>query len=618
MRIRELSPETVIVLGGKHCNETFFSSDAGSVCHLHASPAKLMAQGKIPHVFDLAFSGDGEDFIAEVGEVVARFDGLKQDDVRARLDALFAGTSFCPDRARLKSARGSWTATRLADGQLRNIVSAGLTLDRDALPAPAALFPVKSNFAIFGVDATAHVYSDSGKGCVFSCSFCSEASAINDKPVGIQTAASRLARQIRAVSDVGKQAGGLRMSAFVEDSILLNGHLSSLEKLAGQLEQSQNDVVFGAQLTIDMINHSKRLELIQRLSKCGLKYIFFGLETGDDDIAGRMHKNSESNKSKVSSQTQSSSSGWLDRARRAIANLTATGIEVGVSVLFGLGETQDNRLRLLRQLQAWQETLGGPMVVSLNWAVQHPLRDPKNSFDYLEWGVNVNSERYDVLCEMFGEASEIYPLPGQEMASLAELRAIRAEYDKLRNKVSDHQSGSKRIDRTRTYFDENGLCYFYVDVNNPLYSHALKLRFKEFFEGTGAGARELLDSFEEDSLHLVVTRPDKVTLAAYARLTLHSEGSAQISQLVVAEEHRGRIFGVWHGMFNFMRKSAVEAKCTTIFGNVRMRNVRLFSKAGLVPIGEPFASPKTGIIHRRMEIAAQQKPVPSIEQVLES
>lgn len=596
--IRQHSPATITVLGGKHCNETIYRDAKGAVQHLSSSPCALQAAGRIDPVFDICVSGDGEEVLAEIGEIVACLRHAPEGP-NAGLDRMF-GDPEAPERRQLMGARGRWTVSRALDRGIADIAAVGVPLNRNALPVPATLFGIHSNFPVFDADATAHCYSDMGRGCVFSCDFCSEAASINGKPEQMDGAAYRLARQLAAVAETGRRQGHKRTSAFVEDSILLNGSIARLHELADCLATSDRKVVFGGQMTIDMINHDDRMAALRRLADHGLTYLFCGLETGDETIAATIHKNTLARKGH--------GGGWMDQADKAIRRVTGAGIRLGFSVLFGLGETQRNRIALLEQLRRWQELHGAPHVVSLNWAVEHPLRNADCAHDYLDWAVPPDSDRLEMICEMFGEASERYCLPKGEMAGFAELREIRTHYLQLNNAIDTDQGHPDTgwlpagVDTQRSLVDDRGFAFAYAGHDDQLYQQGLMLRFSEFFEGTGAGTAELIDPLEHRSLHLTVAEPERGRLAAYGRLTFHPGGSAQISQLVIEKGYRGRLFGLWHKMFLFMRQTTEEAGCELIFGNVRMQNVKLFSRAGLVPRGKPFASVKTGIMHQRMEI----------------
>lgn len=400
-----LGDDVLIVLGGRHASETIHLGDAAlrasaSVKHHAASPAALMQAGKIPPVFDIVLSGDGEYFVAELGERVAR--------VRGNVAAHAAGIARSLGRS---DVRGDWIAVTLRDGELEAAVSRGLPVLHAELPSPVSMFGVSTSFDIFDGRLTAHCYSDTGRGCIYSCQFCSEGSAVTGAPTDLANSADRLYRQLRDVVEViSDDHPGRRASAFVEDSVLLGGSAKLLERLATLLEDRPLDIQWGAQLTIDLI--LARKDLLVRLRKVGLSYLFIGIETLDPAEIGGMSKDTRP------------ATAWLRRIGDTLAFLRAANVKCGCAILFGLGESHASRLRLLDELQQLREEQQAPHPVSFNWAVQHPLRgfDDGANYEYLEWPTP-EGPLLD-LFQHFGEASARYPIPAAGHPREAEVRAI--------------------------------------------------------------------------------------------------------------------------------------------------------------------------------------------------
>jgi hypothetical protein len=85
---------------------------------------------------------------------------------------------------------------------------------------------------------------------------------------------------------------------------------------------------------------------------------------------------------------------------------------------------------MLESITDWQARYhGNPCVVSLNWATQHPLLDVSR-FDYVQWGTPADSERLPYYQEMFGEASELYPVVHQH-PTIAELAQIKRLLERM-------------------------------------------------------------------------------------------------------------------------------------------------------------------------------------------
>lgn len=400
-RAKQLLGDTVtIVLGGKHPSETIYKLKGDdTVHHAAGSPLRLMLEGKVPENFDVVIAGDGEHIVAKLGEMVAEYESAVL--LREHLSDL----ATCP---------GTWVAGIVKNGAICTVASTGIPIDRDTMPVPATVFGFDGNFPVFDTDRTAHVYSDISRGCIRNCFFCTERQAINGKP-NLSNAANRLARQLAAVRESGKESGD-RVSAFVEDSILLMGVVPEMNKLHDLL-LDQECVPFGGQTTVDLLLHKDRQDAYKALTKVGLEYLFVGLETPNEQVAQTIDKNI-------------GEGDWMVRNEAAVKFATTIGIKYGVSILFGLGESQADRMFLLEEIARWQRTYkGNPCVVSMNWATQHPLFDV-GPFDYVEWGTRADSERLPLFQKLFGEASEKYSI-ARQLPTVAELKEIELAFDRL-------------------------------------------------------------------------------------------------------------------------------------------------------------------------------------------
>lgn len=400
-----LGNDVLIILGGRHPTETVYLRNSrarqpADVLHHTASPARLIRQGRIPPLFDAVISGEAEYLIAELGEVVARGGpGGDHGELYRQLPVDIAG---------------DWIVS-LPNGE--EIVSAGLPINPNDLPPLAPLFGVSTSFGVFGGRMTAHVFSDTGRGCVYDCDFCSERSSITGSLSDLARAPQRLYRQMaESARVIGEDHPGQGASAFVEDSVLLGGSPRALDALCDLLEKQPLPLEFGAQLTIDQI--LKREEQLKRLSGVGLRYLFIGVETFDPIEIGGMSKD-------IGSKTAS----WHDRFRYVIDILSRNDIACGCALLFGLGEKHESRIALLDTLIEEKRARGLPVAVSANWAVLHPLRNRASDpgFDYLEWGTPPGP--YLDLFHRFGEASLRYCLAADARPSLHELEEIVAKME---------------------------------------------------------------------------------------------------------------------------------------------------------------------------------------------
>lgn len=396
-----LGDDITVVLGGKHANETIYKKGQ-DVYHSPSSPLRLMSEGKIPPNFDVVVSGDGEYVITEIGELAAKHQDAK--DVIAHLNDLH-------------DSAGNWIVGHVRDGELRTLTSKGIPINYSTLPIAAEVFGFKGSFKVFDTERTAHVYSDISHGCIYNCFFCTERRTINGTP-RMTSSAERLASQLNAVAEKGQQYGD-SVSAFVEDSILLMGNAGQLKKLRSLLDK-QPIIPFGGQITVPLFLRENVRQALFDLKEVGLTYLFTGLETDNEDVAESMSKN-----------IGKKSSDWMSRNELAISLATEADLKYGIAVLFGIGESHDERLSLLQTISGWQEKYNGnPCVVSLNWATQHPLRDV-GTHDYTDWGTPADSERLPYFQSLFGEASERYPVD-QNLPTIEELREIQSQFSRLK------------------------------------------------------------------------------------------------------------------------------------------------------------------------------------------
>lgn len=379
--------EVFIVLGGRHINETVYLDPQNLLQQHVASPLSLMQKNLIEtNLFDLVISGDGEYIIAQVGELVAEHHRTKQPLSNLR-QQLHSHTTVA----------GKWLCGWLDQNKIQYIASKQVPIDYNQLPSPCSIFGVRTKFNVFNNRYTAHVFSDTGRGCAYDCQFCSERRSVAGTLKQLGTAADRLFKQLCDADQMIFNSYGEKASAFVEDSLLLAGNKKEMEKLYDYLYAAKLDLIFGAQLTIDQI--LARKDVIEKLSKVGLKYFFIGLETFDPSLIGGMSKD-------VGNKSMS----WVDRATEVFIFLSKHNIMCGAAVLFGLGETHQQRIQLLDQIAVWQKHYRMPWPVSMNWAVQHPLcgGDEGANYDYINWSTP-SGPLFDLFHD-FGESSFNYPL----------------------------------------------------------------------------------------------------------------------------------------------------------------------------------------------------------------
>jgi len=396
--------EICIMLGGRHTSETIYKSPEGEIVHHPGSPLDLMRNGTIERVFDVVVAGQGEYLIAVIGEIVAGLDerGLPAVQALQHLD-------------QLADCAGDWIVGTLEGDTVHTIESAGRVIDFNELLPPCELFGISEAFDVFDGRPTAHVFSDTGRGCIYDCDFCSERLSVVGAPVQLKDSPERLFRQLEAAVRVVREDHPDKpgASAFVEDSTLLQGSKPALRKLAQLILDSGLDIKFGAQLTVDQI--MQRQNELKLLNSAGLSYMFVGVETMDTSVAATLSKNSK----------KASDEAWIDRSFQALLSLHRMGIKSCVALVFGLGESHESRMLVLEKIKGWRQEYGFPARLSMNWGVQHPLqrlRHDESDYTYHEWSVPPGPflEQF----RNFGESTYRYPMHGVKRPVLEELVAL--------------------------------------------------------------------------------------------------------------------------------------------------------------------------------------------------
>jgi len=129
------------------------------------------------------------------------------------------------------------------------------------------------------------------------------------------------------------------------------------------------------------------------------------------------------------------------------------------------------------------------------------------------------------------------------------------------------------------------------------YRCAVDLRYRVFFEPTGASIDHVFDAVENDSLHLVALRGGG-EVVGYSRLTM-VEGNAQISQMVVEPRLQGE--GIGAQMMTDLVRRAFDGGARCIHLNARTHATPFYARFGFTQVGDEFFSTKTGLPHVRME-----------------
>jgi radical SAM superfamily enzyme YgiQ (UPF0313 family) len=396
--IRATLPDCLIVLGGRHTDETvhFERISRQVILEPSGSVAKIL-DGSIEPVFDFLVAGDGYYALDLLMKVISLSMDLKaktvrKDEVIENLSKMASAYSQMPGNS-LIIGMGAETAHAWP-------IFSGLKLDLAALPAPYAAFAIRALFPIFEREGqilhTAHFMVTNS--CTYHCYFCSEGVTVVGRFVsfhadGIQKALERVVEYI----NYGAEA------LFFDDSIFWGGNFGDVINFSRGLvqirEQARSsagktiilfgreveadkilNLQWGAQFTVDLLasrNYPEEALLaLSEMRQAGCRYIYIGIESMSTPVIEKVHKNIKRNKA------------WEDRVRTALGIAHSAGITVGSSILFGLdGETNETIAETISKVE---ELLAEDLlsIASPNILTYHPntaitaLHEMQGKLDY--------------------------------------------------------------------------------------------------------------------------------------------------------------------------------------------------------------------------------------------
>jgi anaerobic magnesium-protoporphyrin IX monomethyl ester cyclase len=205
--------------------------------------------------FDYAVIGEGEQTLAELVETIEH--AKDPSDVK--------GLAF------LKNGKPFKTAPRPSQQNL------------DSLPMPAFdLFDKETYTApIFGENAR-FTTLETSRGCPYNCEFCSVTAMWGHcwrfKSV------TRILKELEYVKTLG-----YNWIFIVDDNFMVPANISKRSLLFKEMQNRKLDSLnFLAQMRADMA--ARRPDLIRKAAQVGLRIVFIGVESGNDEILGAMSK----------------------------------------------------------------------------------------------------------------------------------------------------------------------------------------------------------------------------------------------------------------------------------------------------------------------------------------
>jgi len=401
--IRAHLPDCVIVLGGRHIDETLhFDKAARRIILEPSGTVSKILDESIEPVFDFLIAGDGYHVLDLLLKVISL-----SMDVDSRIVSRHSVIENLSNFSCLfDPLPGNSIIVGIENDEIHAWpVCSGIKLDLTALPSPYSAFAIRALFPIFEHEGrilrTAHFMVTNS--CTYHCYFCSEGVTVvggfnSFHAEGIQKALERVIEYL----DYGAEA------IFFDDSIFWGGNIGDVVHFSRGLirirEMAANsgtrtvqlfgreipsrkllDLQWGAQFTVDLLA-SRRLPeeaiyALTEMKRAGCRYIYIGIESMSAPVIEQVHKNINRN------------SPWEDRVRIALGMARMAGITVGSSVLFGLdGETDETIEETISKVE---ELLAEDLIsiASPNILTYHPntaitaLHDMKDKLDYHSIGL---------------------------------------------------------------------------------------------------------------------------------------------------------------------------------------------------------------------------------------
>ena len=397
--IRKHLPDCLIVLGGRHVDETIhFNAVERKIVFEPSSAVVKIQSGVIEPVFDFLVAGDGYYALDLLMKVIALSMDLKSKSTSAR--AVIETLSKVAPLFEPIPGRSIIVGMEDATTPHAWLLNSGIKLDLSVLPSPYQAFAIRAMFPIFQRDGrilrTAHFMVTNA--CTYHCYFCSEGVTVVGEFRSFSNAGIQRALE-RVVEYVGYGAEAL----FFDDSIFWGGNFgnvinfcrelshirelarnsaSKMMRLFGHEIEAQKlvDLVWGAQFTADLLASRRVPEesmlALEEMKKAGCVYIYMGIESMAQPVIEHVHKNVNRKQA------------WDERVRMALGIARAAGITVGSSVLFGLdGETLETIEETITKVE---ELLSEDLlsIASPNILTYHPntaitaLHEMKDKIDY--------------------------------------------------------------------------------------------------------------------------------------------------------------------------------------------------------------------------------------------
>ncbi|MCL4341362.1 MAG: B12-binding domain-containing radical SAM protein [Candidatus Thermoplasmatota archaeon] len=233
-KIKEKSPETILVAGGHHA--TFL-------------PNEIIRSG-----FDISVLGEGDETIFEIAMAIAENMGFQD----------IPGIVYrCGDEIKKNRPRK-------------------LIADLDSLPLPPfdLLDPSRYTFSVFGADDRV-MCLETSRGCPYACDFCSVTPTWGN--MWRNKSNKRILEEMRLA-----KAAGYNWIFFTDDIFVVHPNVKHREQLFDRILEEKLDMKWIVQMRADVT--AKHPDLIRKGSEAGMRISFLGVESGSEEILKKMHK----------------------------------------------------------------------------------------------------------------------------------------------------------------------------------------------------------------------------------------------------------------------------------------------------------------------------------------
>ncbi|GAA2503422.1 hypothetical protein GCM10023100_11260 [Actinocorallia cavernae] len=337
---KQHAPGCLVILGGRHADETVRYQDAARTADLSwSSTVEVIRDGRARPVVDFVVAGDGSPLL----DLLLRAFGLVTTPasgpapVEEILDALALVA------AHDGTTKGAGNIVGLTADEAVLVPVRGERIDASQLPSPYQAFSVRARFGIFTRagssplgSRTAHVMTLDA--CPFKCTFCSESIQVSKRPTRFAVSETEhVAQRIEQLVDWGTEA------AFFDDPVFWGGNWKAITDFCHDLARLRarkpelRSFEWGAQLTVDVVlNRAKAPEVhaaLDLMRENGCTYVYIGIESMAQQVMRNVGKN----------LLRRNPEAWVSKVREALTTIRDHGIRVGSSVLFGLdGENRDS------------------------------------------------------------------------------------------------------------------------------------------------------------------------------------------------------------------------------------------------------------------------------------